>query len=103
MAQATTRIVSGTASTVHDEPHVEGRRVTVRRIHDCVEESHLDPAAVASAYDLEIATVYEALAYYHRNEAEMRRVEEAYEAAGEKARRLSTLTLPGDDGLSADR
>jgi hypothetical protein len=29
MAQATGRIVSGDVSEIHDEPHLEGRRVTV--------------------------------------------------------------------------
>jgi hypothetical protein len=38
MAVTKYRIVSGDESDIHDEPHIEGNRVTVRQIHAAVEE-----------------------------------------------------------------
>jgi uncharacterized protein (DUF433 family) len=75
MAQATGRIVPGDDSEIHDEPHVEGRRVTVRAIVDRVEDAGLDPETVADQYDLALADVYRALTYYYDHPDEMAAVE----------------------------
>jgi len=45
-------------------------------------------------YDLDIADVSEALAYYHNNPAEMADVERRHERAGERAKRESSVTPP---------
>lgn len=87
-------IVSGDDSEIHDEPHIEGSRITVRDVYVRVTERDLEPERIAERYDLDIADVYEALAYYHNNPEEMRRVEERHDRAGEEARRRSTLTPP---------
>lgn len=58
------------------EPHVRGRRISVRQLYALVEERGEDPEAVADRYDLDIADVYHALAYYHDHPREMREVEE---------------------------
>lgn len=71
MSQRVSRIVSGDESTVHHEPHIEGSRVTVRHVHARVEERGLRPASVADRLSLDVADVYEALAYYHRHTEEM--------------------------------
>lgn len=71
MATAEFRIVSGEDSSIHDEPHVEGRRITVRFIRTQVEERGLAPQTVADRYDLDLADVYQALAYYHDHPEEM--------------------------------
>lgn len=73
MGQRATRIT--TDSAVHDEPHIEGSRVTVRHIHARVEGLGLRPATVADRLGLDVADVYEALAYYHRHPEEMARIE----------------------------
>jgi uncharacterized protein (DUF433 family) len=75
MAQATGRIVSGADSDIHDEPHVEGRRITVRQIVERVEDAGIDAETVADRYDLALADVYRALTYYYDHPEEMATVE----------------------------
>jgi uncharacterized protein (DUF433 family) len=75
MAQATGRIVSSDDSDIHDEPHVEGRRITVRQIVERVEDAGIDAEAVADRYDLALADVYRALTYYYDHPEEMAAVE----------------------------
>lgn len=87
-------IVSGDESEIHDEPHIEGRRVTVRVVQSRVEERGDAPERVADELDIDIASVYEALAYYHSNPEEMRAVERRHEQAVEAARRESSLSPP---------
>jgi len=91
MAAQKYRIVSGTPSTIHTEPHIEGRRITVRDIHALVEERGSRPRAVAEEFDLRLADVYEALAYYHSNPEEMRAAEERHERAVKVAKDRSSL------------
>lgn len=83
MAQQSARIVR----EVHDEPHVEGSRVTVQFIREHVEGRGLDPETVAEQHDLTVADVYHALAYYHDHPEEMAAIEERrrerHEAASE--------------------
>lgn len=94
MATQEYRIVSGEASEIHNEPHIEGSRVTVRDVYERVEQRGFSPERVAERYNLDIADVYEALAYYHTNPEEMQQVEERHERAGEEAKRRSSLTPP---------
>jgi uncharacterized protein (DUF433 family) len=88
------RIVPGTESEIHEEPHIQGSRVTVRDVHARVEQRGLAPERVAERYNLDIADIYEALAYYHNNPAEMREVEERHERAVAEAKDRSSLTPP---------
>jgi uncharacterized protein (DUF433 family) len=92
MATQQYRIVSAKDSKIHDEPHIEGSRVTVRDVHARVERRGLAPERVAERYNLDIADVYEALAYYHNNPEEMRRVEERHDRAVIEAKDRSSLT-----------
>jgi len=64
MAVTRHRIVSGDDSEIHDEPHIEGSRVTVLHIHERVENRGLRPETVAERLNLDLADVYDALAYY---------------------------------------
>ncbi len=75
MATTAHRIVSGDDSEIHDEPHVEGKRITARFIHNRVEEYGLDPGIVADRHDLDVADVYRVLAYFHDNPGKMADVE----------------------------
>ena len=68
------------------EPHVAGRRVSVRQVHALVEERGVDPETVADRYKLDVAAVYHALTYYHDNPREMREVVAEREAAMESVR-----------------
>ena len=75
MAQSARRVVT----ELHDEPHLEGRRVTVRRLQALVEERGDSAASVAADFGLDTADVYAALQYYHTHPDEM--------AAAERKRR----------------
>ena len=79
---------------LHDEPHIEGSRITVMYIHGRVEGQELRPETVAERHDLDIADVYEALAYYHRHPEEMEELRAHREAIAEDIREESDLTPP---------
>lgn len=95
MAAEEYRIRTGKDSDIHNEPHIQGSRITVRFVHELIEGTELDPGDVAEKYDLDIADVYEALAYYHSNPAEMGRVEQRHHEATAKAKRRTTVS-PAD-------
>lgn len=94
MATQEYRIVSGDESDIHDEPHIAGSRITVRFVRERVEESGVPPGRVAAQHDLDIADVYEALAYYHKNPELMREVEERHDRAVTEAKRRSSIEPP---------
>lgn len=73
MAERDTRRI---AHDIMSEPHIRGRRISVRQVYALVEERGEAPEAVADRYDLDVADVYHALAYYHDHPREMRAVEE---------------------------
>jgi uncharacterized protein (DUF433 family) len=87
-------IVAGDESDIHDEPHVEGSRITVRCLHDRVEERGLRPETVADRHGLDLADVYASAAYTHHNPAEMNRDEERRERLVQRAAATTTLTPP---------
>jgi uncharacterized protein (DUF433 family) len=69
------------ARDILSEPHVRGRRISVRQIYALVEERGEEPEAVADRFDLDMADVYHALAYYHDHPREMREVAERRDEA----------------------
>ena len=81
---------------VHDEPHIEGTRISVRHVHAQVHERGLHPEEVAERLTLDIGDVYHALAYYHDHPDEMAEVERRREKAMEKAEEMTTLTPPDE-------
>ena len=81
-SSARSRNASSTSPT--DEPHIEGRRLTVRTIHTRVDGRDLDPQTVADRHEVDVADVYRALAYYHDNPEEMSEVERRRQAMIEK-------------------
>jgi uncharacterized protein (DUF433 family) len=92
MAQQSARIVQ----EVHDEPHIEGSRITVRHVYERVHERGLRPETVAERHALDIADVYHALAYYHDHPEEMRDVERQREEAIASAREKTTISPPDE-------
>ena len=86
MSEQTSRIVR----EVHDEPHIEGRRLTVQWIQTQVEGRGLDPQTVADRHDLDVADVYRALTYYHDHPREMREVEKRRKRAFEENEHRTT-------------
>jgi uncharacterized protein (DUF433 family) len=85
-------IVPGSESTIHDEPHLQGSRVTVYGLHARLEERGTPASEVADQLGIDVADVYEALAYYHSNREEMRAVARRREEAAEEARRRSAIS-----------
>lgn len=75
---------------LHDEPHLEGRRITVQFIKEQVEEKQLNPKTIADRYDLDVADVYRALTYYYDHPTEMRAVERQRASAIEAHEHLTT-------------
>ena len=71
------------ARDILSEPHIRGRRISVRQVYALVEEAGEAPETVADRFDLDIADVYHALAYYHDHPREMRAVEDGREEAFE--------------------
>jgi len=86
MSQVTRRIVQ----ELHDEPHLEGRRITVQFIKEQVEERGLDPRTVADRHDLDVADVYRALTYYHDHPEEMRAIEHQRQSVTDEYDYLTT-------------
>ena len=86
MSQATRRIVR----ELHDEPHLEGRRITVQFVKTQVEDRSLEPRTVADRHGIDVADVYRALTYYHDHPEEMRAVERKREEAVEDHEHLTT-------------
>lgn len=86
-AQEGARIVS-TPDVLGGDPRIEGRRIGVYFVHEQVEGRGLSPQTVADRYDLAIADVYRALAYYHEHPDEM---------AAIRTRRERTLDEAAED------
>ena len=95
MAERDTRRVT---RELMDEPHIAGRRVSVRQVYALVEERDVDPETVADRYDLDVADVYHALAYYHDHPREMGDVEAERETAFEEFRE----SVERPDGVEPD-
>lgn len=91
-----TGIVSGTESDLHDEPHIEGSRVTVLYAQRQIEERGISPAEFAAGHDLDVADVYAALTYYHANSEEMRDVEQRRADLADEADAMTTLSPPDE-------
>lgn len=89
-------IVPGNESPIHDEPHIEGSRITVRHVQRRVEDAGLSPADIADRYDIDLAAVYAALTYYHMNSEEMQRVEDRRAELAAEAEEMTTLTPPDE-------
>lgn len=94
MATQEYQIIPGAESEIHDEPHIQGSRITVRDIQQRVEGRDEAPARVADRLNLDVADVYEALAYYHANPEEMREVEARHDRAVAAARDRTDISPP---------
>ena len=68
------------------EPHIAGRRISVRQVYALVEGRGNSPEGVADRYDLDVADVYHALAYYHDHPREMSQLEANREGTIEQVR-----------------
>lgn len=71
------------------EPRIDGTRIGVRHVAAYILEAGCTPAVVADQYDISLAEVYEAMAYYYENIEEMREVERAHQEAASRLRDVS--------------
>lgn len=81
------------------DPCIEGTRISVLDIKRRVIDGEEDPFAVATEYDLDVAAVFAALAYYYDNTDEMRNreaeaAERRQEIKQESARLREQLDAP---------
>jgi uncharacterized protein (DUF433 family) len=67
--------IVSTDDTLGGAPRIEGRRIGVHHVAKRVIDAGESPEQVAADYDLDIADVYRALAYYYDNPDEMRQVQ----------------------------
>lgn len=95
MAEPETRKI---AHDLMSEPHVAGHRVSVRQISALVEKRGVDPETVADRFDIDMAAVYHALAYYHDHPREMSDIEAEREDVMEGV--LESIDRP--DGVEPD-
>jgi len=95
MAERETRRI---AHDLLSEPHIAGRRISVRQVYGLVEGKGQSAETVADRYDLDVADVYHALAYYHDHPGEMRDIERERTAAAEAARE----SIDRPDGVDPD-
>lgn len=85
-----TEIVS-TEDVLGGAPRFEGRRIGVHHVVSRVIDAGEDPAQVAADYDIDVADIYRALAYYYDHVEEIRettgdvRVSEDYRIVEEPA------------------
>lgn len=94
MAQQAPRV----SEDLLDEPHIDGRRISVLQLRDRVKEFGADPETVAEEFDLDVADVYHALAYYYDHQAEMEAIRERKDRESEKVREKVAEQRP--DGIS---
>jgi len=66
------------------EPHIAGRRIPIRQVRALVEEGGEDATAVADRFDVDVADVYHALAYYHDHPREMHEIKREREVSRER-------------------
>lgn len=68
------------------EPRIDGTRIGVRHVAARVIAGGRSPAHVADQFDISLAAVYEALAYYYAHIDELRELEQENNAAFEQVR-----------------
>ncbi|AUX08408.1 hypothetical protein AArcSl_0762 [Halalkaliarchaeum desulfuricum] len=61
------RGIVSTDGVMGGQPRIEGRRISVLQIVEWVHEEGMDPETVAAEFDLDMADIYRALAYYYDN------------------------------------
>lgn len=81
------RIVAG--EMFGGEPHIKERRITVLDVYEQVKagEGELSPDEFAETFELSVADVYAALAYYYAHEEEMEHHRGAREQASAELRK----------------
>ena len=58
------------------QPRIDGRRISVLQVVEWVHEEGMEPETVATEFDLDMAEIHRALAYYYDNIDEMTELRE---------------------------
>jgi uncharacterized protein (DUF433 family) len=93
--------IVATEDTLGGEPRIEGRRIGVLHVATRVIDGGEPPEAVAADFDLDLADVHRALAYYYDHPEEMQEWRRRKREAGERAR--ENQPDPSESGKSARR
>lgn len=106
MSQQAARIVRDD-DVMGGEPVIEGRRISVLRIHALVYERNLPVEEVASMHGLDVADVRAALDYYDENPDVIEEVEAWREEMEERSKQADAQTIDefvaeGEDRQDAD-
>lgn len=88
--------IVSTEGVMGGQPRIDGRRISVVQIVEWIHEEGMDPETVATEFDLDLADVYRALAYYYDNVDEL----QAYRERRERRRRESRERQPSPDSVS---
>jgi uncharacterized protein (DUF433 family) len=78
--QALDRYIEKTEGVVGGKPRIAGRRIAVQNIVIWYEWLGMSADEIATEYDLTLAEIYAALAYYHNNPVEIDEAIKASEA-----------------------
>lgn len=78
------------------QPRIEGRRISVLQIVEWVHEEGMEPETVAAEFDLDMAEIHHALAYYYENIESM----DTWRDRRERRLRESRKDHPNPDSLS---
>jgi uncharacterized protein (DUF433 family) len=89
-----------TPNVLGGKPRIDGRRIGVHHIVADVFDGGMSPERIAAEYDLDVADVYRAIAYYYDNPEEIRAIRER---ARERMEESERAIRPEDVGLTRDR
>lgn len=81
--------ITVTDDTLHGAPRIEGTRISVLDVYRHTTEFDFTPEEVAEKFNVSLAEVHEALAYYYRHPEQMQRQQEQRENAHQKAKQES--------------
>lgn len=88
--------IVSTEGILGGQPRIAERRISVVQIVEWINEEGMAPETVASEFDLDLATVYRALAYYYEHIEEL----SAYREKRESRREESRAAQPSPEGVS---
>jgi uncharacterized protein (DUF433 family) len=63
--------IVSTEGVMGGQPRIEGHRISVLQLVEWIHEEGMDPETVATEFDLKLADIHRALAYYYDNIDEM--------------------------------
>ncbi|QLD84940.1 DUF433 domain-containing protein [Natronomonas halophila] len=82
------------------QPRVDGTRITVLDVKRRVIDEDEDPHVVAGEFDISMATLFDALAYYYENREEFTDRERAYAADRAEGEHRTRELLASETDLS---